>query len=170
MEWTIPLEILDCAKIKLAPIKPGPKPLAPFSYEDFETKARFPFLNLLLPALPIKSYEAATGRLVLGLESAPAALETLTKLQDIALISGSALGLNRNGFQSMIDKLNLVLYYPSMSSVCGIDSSQLVPGSFLRLVLRIIGISYHLIPDTVPFTYSGKFRLQHRITIGFFTS
>lgn len=190
MEWTIPIQTIDISKIQVGQIYNNHKPMAPLSYSDGDL--RFPSVALLLPMARIQSYDAATGKLVLAFTTGEQAPTKLMNLQDMLLTSvynkQSSLFKSatpsrtcdelRAGFQTILDGNLLKLYCPSGSSAPqgihdlpiymkgewtrGLRVGTLTEGTNIRLALRIQGISFHLHPVTQVWT--GKFRLQHRIT------
>jgi len=165
--------------------------MAPISYHSAEVDATFMSLSLLLPVLPVRSYDPATSRLQISLEPA-AATATAYKLQALQttllkrILSQQSGWFSpdrtrtaeelRAGFQPMIENGCLTLYCPSATAGAtndvqvysggnwtrGISSSaMLAPGKQIRLAIRIQGVSFHQHP--VSGAWTGKFRLQHRI-------
>lgn len=146
-----------------------------------------PSFEVLLPPLPVKAYDASTGRLDLSLLKTPAGTtQKLQALQEFLFQwvvkhhrgwafteKGFELGELREGFQPFVDAGNLHLYCPQTSSTSpdmallerGIwrrgAPASLAPGSVVRLLVRLQGLSFHLVPSSGAWT--GKFRLQHRI-------
>lgn len=165
MDIAIPLTTFESSKVRVGPLSKGTKVMLPMTYQDGDMK--FHHVTLVLPALTVKSYEAATGRLCMSL---PAAAATkFQAFQDSVLASVTAQQQSwfpgephrskeelRGGFQSILDHGALSLYCPSSESTRG-----LVTGAQARIVLRIQGVSFHKHPVTGVWT--GKFRLQHRI-------
>ncbi len=166
------------------------KPLLPFSY-TVSPEIHLPCLEILLPALPVKFYEPGTGRLVLSLPRAgtTAARKTSSKLQSfqehlIQCVNSHhtswqfvdrelELHQIRDGFQSFLEGTDLHLYCPQASQTTPDmmlleegtwkrgPPSTLAPGTSLRILLRIQGLSFQLLPNSA--TWKGKYRLQHRI-------
>jgi hypothetical protein len=194
MEWTIPIQTVDISKIQIGQIYNNHKPMAPLSYCDGEL--RFPSVSLLLPMTRIQSYEPATGKLVLAFTTGDQTSTKLTNLQEMLLASvysrqtllfkgGPSRTSDelRAGFQTILDGNLLKLYCPSGLSAPqgihdlpiytkgawtrGLRAGVLTEGAHIRLALRVQGISFHLHPVTQMWT--GKFRLQHRITCVFLT-
>jgi len=185
MEWIIPIQTFKTENVQLETLTTGPKPIIPLSYSD--DGLLFPSLVFLLPTLKLKSYDSATGRLVLSLADSPQTLNKLLMLQDLLL---SAVFTNqmswfklpyaktrmelRTGFQSMIHENDMILYYPNQynhmdiqgaaNSSKWMSTAGLVPGMKLRVVVKLHGISFHVHPALG--TWTGKFRLQHRIISG----
>lgn len=182
MEWCIPIQTFQTENVKLETITPGPKPIIPLSYKDDDIT--FPSLVFLLPALRLKSYDPPSGRLVLSLADSPQTLSKLLMLQEMLL---SAIIANQHswfkhpipktraelkaGFQSMIQDNEMHLYCPNhINQLQGpniyneewVRSAGLLSGKRIRVVLKLQGISFHIHPATGFWT--GKFRLQHRIT------
>jgi hypothetical protein len=191
MEWTVPLQTFDAGKLRLGGMGRGAKPMVPFSYQDGDLT--FTHLALLLPPLPVKSYDAASGRLVLSLSGSATALGKLQALQDAALTAvrqhqrawfagakpRDAEDL-RGGFQPMVEHTSLHLYCPAGGSGSGSDfalwskgewlrgaaaTAALVPGATVRFAIRVQGISFH--QHAVSGVWTGKCRLQHRVLAAF---
>ena len=186
MEWCIPIQTFTLEHVQLGSLVRGAKPIVPLAYK--ETDFTFPALSLLLPALPVKSYDAATGRLVLSVADSPQTLSKIQTLQDTLLSAVNAqhggwfAGLSRKpqdiraGFQPLIIGSELHLYCPIYEPMAQpiplwVDSAWLTgsrprtgllsPGRTVRIALRLHGISFHLVPGSTQ--WSGKFRLQHKI-------
>ena len=187
MEWSIPLQSLDIAKLRIEqPIRSG-KYLIPLRYSD--GALHFSSLTVLLPPLPVKSYDSSTGRLVFSLGTNQAAYSKLQGLQDhlFQLVQQgqrtwfpserpwTAEEL-RAGFQPFIEHNGLHLYCPSSVPSAPNDihvfskgawskgasgSTLFTVGTQFRLVLRLQGLSLHQNP--VSGGWTGKFRVQHRI-------
>jgi len=184
MDWAIPLQNFNLENVHLGPLIQGPKPITQLSYKDADFT--FPSLILLMPMLPIKSYDPVSGRLVLSLADSPQALQKLLGLQDMLLSSVNTnygrwfpksmarkIADLRSTFQPMLFEQEMHLYCPnSNSNIQGpniyskgawsknsaLSALSTMP---IRVVLRIQGISFHLHPSTGQ--WSGKFRLQHKI-------
>ncbi len=189
MEWVIPLQTYQIEHLQLGPITNTAKPLVPLQYKDADLV--FPTVAILLPPLPIKSYDVATGRLVLSTVGAPISCTKLQTMQDhlIHAVSShqsswfpSALGLKKSGeiragFQPMIHDQELHLYCPMTELPApgiqlysdgawkrctgALAAGTLVPGATVRIAIRILGLSFHIHQGTGQ--WSGKFRLQHKI-------
>jgi hypothetical protein len=127
MEWCIPIQTFQVENVQLGNLSRGLKSILPLAYKDSDFQ--FPALSILLPNLTIKSYDVATGRLILSLaaESGPVATQTLYKLQTLQDMVLNAVALNyrawfpsaqkrpqdlRQGFQPMIQNHELHLYCP----------------------------------------------------------
>lgn len=184
MEWLIPIQTFQVENVQLGSILHGNKPLVPFAYKDGDM--HFNSLSFLLPILTIKSYDMATGRLVLSLQGSTQALNKMTTFQDILLSTvvanqqswypGNARRPQdiRAGYQSMIQNSEIHLYCPVSDtgstipfyadgewSKHGIQHERLQSGANVRVALRIQGLSFHIHTGTGQWT--GKFRLQHKI-------
>jgi len=176
MEWTIPLHAVSPNNIRVMPLSKGHKVAAPISYSN--AIAEMPSLSLILPAMTIKSYDAVTGQLALTIPAS--ALKKLQAIQEKVVHEvRSHQGAwfpeykreDMHGFQPMVDGSVLRLYCP-MGAGGAYDihiwsgewsrgiKVALEPGSRIRAVLRIQGVSFHQAPTG---GWSGKFRLQHRI-------
>jgi hypothetical protein len=127
MEWCIPIQTFQVEHVQLGSLTRCMKPILPLAYKDSDLQ--FPALSILLPSLPVKSYDSITGRLVLSLSAAtdPVATQTLSKLQMLQDMVLNAVSLNyrswfpgvarkaqelRQGFQPMILNQELHLYCP----------------------------------------------------------
>jgi hypothetical protein len=187
MEWLIPIPTLQIEQIQIGTITHSTKPLIPLSYKDSEHT--FPSLSIILPSLKIKSFDPSTGHFVISLIDNPLVLAKIQALQDMLLshikmnyISWfpSQRGFKktidiRAGFQPLIHGSDLHLYCPIQPQISqsvpfysnnqwsqtGIQTGLLVPGSRLRVILRIQGISFHVNQPTT--NWSGKFRIQHKL-------
>jgi len=183
MEWTIPLQNLEISNICVAKPTHGSKLISPISYED--DLAGFYNLSILLPSLPIKSYDAVSGRLQISLQGQG----VLTKLQQFQEMIISTVHANqatwfpgekisekediRHGFQPFIEHGLLNLYCPCATPneiynytgkqwVRGaLQPSMFTTGRTMRLAIKIQGISFH--QHHLSKMWTGKFRLQHRI-------
>lgn len=188
MEWTIPTQSLDVHKVKIQSPGRGHKLLVPLSYVDGEF--RFPTLTLLLPSLPVKSYDATTGRLVLSLHGSNGTYSKFQALQEhiVATVTEEQRAWFPSerfrrveelqaGFQPIVDHHALNLYCPlgtttvpnevqiyragSWSCSPTLPSNLFTTGTQLRIAVRIHGVAFHKHPITGGWT--GKFRIQHRI-------
>lgn len=188
MEWCIPIQTFQVENVQIGNITSGPKPLTAFGYKDSDLK--FTSLSILLPHLPIKSYSPATGRLIISLAESPQVLSKMLMLQEMILASINSnqqrwfsnmpyirrINDIRQGFQPMIQDSDMHLYCPvTESELQGpnvytrskwargiIQPGLLTPGTKLRILLKLQGISFHI--HQASGQWSGKFRLQHRIT------
>ena len=186
MEWTIPLQNLDITKIKVGKPSQGSKLISPLSYAD--DNIVFNALTILLPLLPIKSYDAATGRLQILLQG-PNVLQKLQQIQEMLINivytnqsmwfpndKSSDKDTIRHGFQPFIEHGILNLFCPC--STVGMpneiynytgkswERNSLSPSIFMtgkniRLTIKFQGISFH--QHALSKAWTGKFRLQHRI-------
>ena len=187
MEWCIPIQTFQVENVQLGSSPQGQKPTISFGYKDNDMI--FSALNILLPVLPIKSYNASTGRLILSLEESPTTLRKILMLQETILnavftnqqrwFPGQPFTRKLNDikatFQSIINNTEMNLYCPINETdtqgpivyankvwTRGISKSGLlVHGDKIRTVVRLQGISFHI--NTVNGQWTGKFRLQHRI-------
>jgi len=187
MEWTIPLQNLDTSKINIGAPTQGSKLISPLGYTDED--ANFSSLSILLPNLPVKSYDVVTGKLQISLQGA----SITSKLQGFQEMLINSVCANqrtwfpsarpsdkediKHGFQPFVEGGCIHLYCPS--SAVGISNeihtyagktwtrgtifpSMFSTGKSLRLAIKIQGLSFHQHPMTKAWT--GKFRLQHRIS------
>jgi hypothetical protein len=189
MEWAIPIQTFTPNHVRLGSFHPTVKHIIPLSYQ--EGPYTFTSLNILLPTVHVKSYEPATGRLVLSLQANHSTQQKLQQFQELLITSvtrnqkqwfpGEAeKGAReiRDGFQPFLDGNALHLYCPIHSAAHneiqyysgGVGWTRGTPppglggfavGAPIRLALRIYGISFHQHPLTKAWT--GRFRLQHRI-------
>ena len=83
MEWVIPIQKLEVGKVNIGGLLAGLKPLVPLSYKDGHVQ--FSCLSLLLPHLPVKSYDARSGKLDISLKENPQALQKLQAIQSSLL-------------------------------------------------------------------------------------
>ena len=186
MDWVIPLQNLDISKINIKPPIQGTKLISSFNYSD---DVNFTCLYILLPSLPVKSYDAATGKLQIHLQNT-ANTGKLNTFQDmlINIVHAnqdawfpSVKNLNKDelkrGFQPLIENGSIQLYCPSSSTMISneistysgntwsrgtVSTSIFSPGKVLRFLIKIQGLSFH--QHQVSGMWSGKFRLQHRIS------
>jgi hypothetical protein len=184
MEWLIPTQTLQVENIQLGTLIQTSKPMVPLAYKDHDI--HFSSLSVLLPCLPIKSFDKTTGQLVLSLAGSTAASTKLTTIQEMLL---SAVSLNykdwfpsrktpmdtKIGFQPMIRGNEIHLYCPvhneimqSVPFFCdgewaseGIQKDRLESGMRIRVAIRIQGISFLLLQNSD--MWSGKYRIQHKI-------
>lgn len=186
MEWTIPIQKLEVSKIQTGTLQRTLKPLTPLSYTDGPMV--FQNLNILLPPLPIKDYDANTGKLILSLAESPGTAAKLLALQETLL---HAVFINQKiwfpdsnrtrdqiqrFFQAFVENTSLHLYCPLQSQEKRNSISiwkeeewkkltmagLLQKGDSIRVALRLQGISYQMNPTTGVWT--GKFRVQHKIS------
>ena len=183
MEWTIPLQNLDVSNIKISKPCYGSKLISPIQYSDGNVVLNN--LAILLPVLPIRSYDAASGRLQISLQGN----SVLGRLQQFQEMLINMVFLNqaawfpgervtekediRHGFQPFVEHGLLNLYCPCSApneihnyTGKGWARSTLHPSIFtvgrtIRLAIKFQGISFHQHPLSK--TWTGKFRLQHRI-------
>lgn len=186
MEWTIPIQKLEVTKIHVGPLQKSLKPLTPLSYTDGPIV--FHNLNLLLPPLLVKDYDAGTGKLLLQLSDAPATAAKLHALQDTLLTavytnqkvwfpeSARTRDQIQQFFQPFIEHTTLHLYCPLQTQekrhtihIWRDDAWKkltttglLQKGESIRVALRLQGISYQVDPTTD--TWTGKFRVQHKLS------
>lgn len=123
MEWAIPIQSFDPKHVRLGTFHTNPKQLVPLSYQDGTTT--FLSLCILLPTLNVRSYDAATGRLVLSLTGNSSTQAKLQQFQELLFSSVARLQGTwfpsetekevrdiRAGFQSFLDGSSLHLYCP----------------------------------------------------------
>jgi hypothetical protein len=187
MEWTIPLQNLDTSKINIGAPTQGSKLISILGYSDED--ATFNSLSILLPILPVKSYDATTGKLQISLQGGAIAAKLLS-FQEMLINSVCANQRTwfpsarpsdkediKHGFQPFVEGGCIHLYCPSSStgisneihtysakawSRGAISPSIFSAGKNLRLAIKIQGLSFHQHPMSKAWT--GKFRLQHRIS------
>ena len=187
MEWCIPIQTFQADHVEFGSIPTGQKPTISLSYRD--TDMNFSCLTLLMPILTIKSYTPSSGRLILSVQDSAQTVSKLTTLQDTIVSNvytnqqrwfpGSSsikkLADIKSTFQSIINDTDINLYCPiNESSEQGpnlykdgkwsrgiIQSGILTPGTKVRIIVKLQGVSFHIYPSNGQ--WSGKFRLQHRI-------
>jgi hypothetical protein len=187
MEWTIPIQTLEMTKVRLGAVSKTAKPMAPFSYVDDDI--RFPSLSVLLPYLPLKSYDADTGKMVLSVENNTSVYSKLLAMQTTILQAAFAnhstwfpeqkirtLEEFTSNFQPLIyhgcinlycpmtsaGTYNEIFIYSEKKNPCDTGILTTFPkGKQIRLAVRLQGISFHQHPMTKKWT--GKSRIQHRI-------
>ena len=187
MEWTIPVQSLDIKKVCISTISKGNKPMATLSYSDGDIS--FPYLSVLLPILPVKSYDAETGRLSVSLNGNTGLISKLTALQTHIIQTTyenftSWFPSERkrsyeeivNYFQPLISHGCIHLYCPVSApgifndihvySKGGwtkgvISSDTFTVGKPIRIAVRFQGISLH--QHLILKKLTGKSRVQHRI-------
>lgn len=184
MEWTIPLQRLEVGKVNVGNVRYGEKPMAPLAY--FDGPIHMPAMNILLPPLVVKDYDANTGRLKLSLQDTANTSAKLTALQDTLLSlvfvkqSSWFPGSRRTAdelralFQPFVESQCLHLYCPSnltgSSGISfwkpnawkkGVDPKSIQKGDILRVAFRIQGISFQ--QNHQQDLWTGRFRLQHKI-------
>jgi hypothetical protein len=186
MEWTIPIQKLEVSKIQVGSLQKLAKPLSCLSYADGPIV--FQNLNLLLPPLLVKEYDANTGRLLLSLSESPGTAAKLSALQAFLL---QAVFTNQKQwfpessrtreqiqtyFQSFVESNSLHLYCPIQSQEKRhmihiwkdeqwnrLTTSGLIQkGDSIRVALRLQGISFQTNVSTGQWT--GRFRVQHKIS------
>lgn len=191
MEWAIPLQKLELSKIRLGSLSIKPnrekKPMVPLAYMDGQMV--MPVLTILLPHMTVDSYNSATGRLDLIMDSSWIS----TKLNSIQTSLLNATGQSQtawfgkrvftneelyNLFQPMIEGNKLHLYCPSTLMekrkgngvikiwkedhwIEGVRPGLLATGQRVRVGLQIQGISLQL--GTADNEWTGRCRLQHRV-------
>ena len=187
MEWTIPMQTFASSHVEILPPNKSQKPMASLTYSD--EHITLPTLSILLPFLPIKSYDAETGKLSLSVTGYP---QILAKLQAFQVKMLQAIHTNYStwfsgerqrsidetnaSFQPLINNGCIHLYCPlvtvgSFNEISiysgGSWSRGLIPtglftvGKQIRLAIRLQGISFHQHPVSRKLT--GRSRVQHRI-------
>lgn len=187
MEWTVPAQTFATANIQIGAPNKSQKPVATLGYA--EEGVRLPCFSVLLPSLPIKSYESETGKLVLSLLGHPQILAKFIALQTRILQTihsnyavwfpgerQRSLDELSASFQPLIQNNCIHLYCPLMTvgsfneisiysggawSKGVIPAAVLTPGKSIRAAIRLQSISFHQHPITKALT--GRFRIQHRI-------
>ncbi len=187
MEWAIPIQTFLPKYVCLGSFQANSKQLLPFSYQD--GSYTFTSLCILLPTLNVKSYDPATGRLILSLAGNHATQQKLHQFQELLFTNLSRMQRTwfptepekdvreiRAGFQPFLDGTSLHLYCPVLPTQNEIQyyaggqwtrgapesmDSVFAVGKPIRLALRMYGVSFHQHPITRVWT--GRFRLQHRI-------
>ena len=188
MEWCVPLQKFETAKVHIGSLLEGPKPLVPLSYLDGQVQ--FPTLSILLPHATVKVFDSKTGRLDISLRDTAQAAQKIQALQSSILAAVSAKQETwfrvqydelHKLFQPMIENDILHLYCPisndkrgfsetisvfsteggKVHHTTGVRENHIKPGDSIRVAVRIQGISFHSHPAYGQWT--GKFRLQHRI-------
>ncbi len=81
MEWTIPIQNFNPKNVQIGPFHRNSKNLLSVAYKEDEFS--FFSLCLLLPTLNVKSYDMATGRLVLSLAGNTATQSKLQQFQEL---------------------------------------------------------------------------------------
>lgn len=184
MEWSIPLQKLEVGKIQAGLLQNSGKPLTPLSYVDGSFALQH--VNILLPSLAVKEYDATTGRLILNLSEAPQVQAKLMALQDYLLNmvyqnqrrwfpdSNRSKDQMTALFQTFVEPQQLHLYCPVQTQdkkyslsiwkdgiwqkIVGPNVFQV--GDMIRVALRLQGISYQMNQTG---SWTGRFRVQHRI-------
>jgi hypothetical protein len=186
MEWCIPIQTFQVEHVQLGTLLRGSKPMLPLAYKDSDFQ--FPCLSILLPTLPVVSYDPTTGRLVLSLSEHTQTLSKLQTFQDMLLTAvvsqhgqwfpGSHKRPQeiRGGFQPMIQNGEIHLYYPmnehgdatipvfsggAAGSWTTRKQRALKAGDRIRIAFRLYGVSFHIPPNSS--AWSGKLRLQHKL-------
>jgi hypothetical protein len=182
MEWSIPLQKLEVGKVQIGEIQHSDKSLVPLAY--FDGQNSFLNLNIFLPKLKVQDFDAKSGKFVLSLKDMPSCEAKLNALQSTLLgavyiqqrtwfnETFFTLDVLSNSFKPIVQNELLNLYYPvQLASEVriykdGVWHTSYVPGLInpndsVRIMFRIQGISFH--KNTYNNSWSGKFRLQHRI-------
>jgi len=186
IEWTIPIQKLEVGKIQVGALQKTQKPLTPLSYSDGPIV--FQNLNLLLPPLSIKEYDATTGKLILNLTESASTAAKLLALQESLLHtvyanqkiwfpeSTRSREQIQQFFQSFVENTLLHLYCPLQTQEKRhtiyiwrdgewkklTNAGLLQKGQSIRVALRLQGISYQMHQTTGLWT--GRFRVQHKIS------
>jgi hypothetical protein len=181
IELSLPIQNIDIANIDLGPLASGQKLISSISYTH--PVSTMPSLSILLPIMPVHSYDPVTGHLILQIIDA-LHMKKLNSMQDhiLKLIRESQKNWFpdfksrgddiRSGFQPMVEG-NLLHVYCPLSTGGPYDihvyngewsrstKGMIKVGKHVRAVLRIQGVSFH--QSAVTGAWTGKFRLQHRI-------
>ena len=178
---TFPIQGIETANIQLSPLLTGAKLTTSISYNH--PVMTMPSLSILLPIMPVHSYDPVTGHLVLQITDA-SHMKRLNTIQDhiLKLIRVNQKGWFpdfkqrgediRTGFQPMVEGNLLHVYCPVTTGghydihLYNNEWSRSTKGVIkvgqnIRAVLRIQGVSFH--QSSVTGAWTGKFRLQHRI-------
>jgi hypothetical protein len=191
MEWVLPLQKLEVGNIVMSTPhskdSSKQKPLAPLAYRD-GSHYSLPSLSLLLPPLPISSYDPHSGRLELDTSALHIISMKLQTLQETVL---NAIQYNqtswfdtsygakdiRDGFQHILENMRFIVYCPLPTDgregvyANGIPyfsggvwrqmkANDLTVGKKVRVAVKIHGISFLLRGDQ---KWAGRSRIQHRI-------
>ena len=185
MEWTVPIQKLELAKITPGQLQNTAKPITPLEYKDGQFHLKH--LNILLPALTVKEYDTQTGKLILHISDGTAIHNKLFALQEALLLlvhqhqkswfpdSNRTKEQIQNFFQPFVEGNHLNLYCPLQGQdkkYClhiwkdnlwyPLNSPGLLQkGDTVRVAIRLQGISYqtHLLSGS----WTGRFRVQHRV-------
>lgn len=181
MEWFLPIQKMTVGNIVLSP--PGARGLAALSYNDGATFCH-PSLSIVIPPLPVKSYDSSSGRLVLDTSSNHLLSLKLQMLQDMLQ---EAIQYNqtgwfsttyrvediRNGFQPIYEDSSLILHCSlrhaqdtclpvwSPSGWKAAEEDDFMVGAKVRIAMKIQGISFLFRNEQN--TWTSKSRVQHRI-------
>jgi len=182
MEWAIPLQKLEVGKIQIGEILHNDKYIVPLAY--FDGQNNFPNLNILLPLLEVSEFDTKSGKLTLMLNEEPHYSTKLNALENTLLSAvfiqqkhwfpGSTYEYSflESMYKPIVNNNLLHLYYPiHFNSDVKIYKDnvwvkEFIPGMFqpgtkTRIMFRIQGLSFH--KNSFTNTWTGKFRLQHRI-------
>jgi len=187
MDLFIPLQTFEPSKVEVDVSTIHTRSLLSLSYKD--SNILFYNLSLLLPLTRIVSYHVTTGKLILDMKDNTQLLQKLRAFQDnlfTYIESNRAVWYPSNRhtaeqidsqFQKLVNQNVIVLYCPSAdSNTNGIkpvipvynsgwkkafESSDIVPGSYIRVALKLVGVSFQLDAQK---EWTGKFRIQHKIT------
>ena len=179
MEWCVPLQKLEVGKVQIGEIIHNDKSLVPLAY--FDGQNTFNSLNIFLPKLKILEFDEKSGKLVLSMAENNHAQAKLLALQNILLGAvyitqkswfkeNYTYEVLNNNFKPIISSNTLQLYYPVSFNTDihiykdGVWHTKYTPGLIkptdsIRIMFRIQGISFHKNYNS----WTGKFRLQHRI-------
>jgi hypothetical protein len=189
MEWLLPIQKMEVAKVHIGGLNRGIKLMAPLAYMD--GSFCMPHLNLLLPPLTVKEYDPHTGKLLIQISDSLLTSSKLLALQETLL--GAVYLQQRNWFstsfrtpdeirtyfQPFLDRDVLHLYCPMIVQEKkapgagqieiwkqniwhkGVKPGLLQKGDFVRIALRLQGLSFQSQNGTSEWT--GRFRIQHKI-------
>lgn len=186
MEWSIPLQKLEIDKLQLdTNFNLNEKPNIKFKYVD--RSITFNTVTILLPSLSVKEYDPQTGKLVLNLSNNLATYNKLLALQESLLSkvyqqqniwfnSSSSISKEQltSFFQPFLRTNYLLdLYYPLQQNDKYInfniwkdnkwkqnEAGHIKAGDTLRIAFRLYGLSFQVVNSE----WSGRFRVQHRIS------
>lgn len=182
MEWAIPLQKLEVGKVQIGEMIQSDKYIVPLAY--FDGQNNFPNLNILLPMLTVSEFDTKSGKLVLALKEEPqfdaklSALESTllgavyiqqkywfpASIYDYSLLQSLYKPIVENGFLHLYYPINFnsdVKIYKNNIWVKDFIPGMLEASSRARIMFRIQGLSFQ--KNTFTNTWTGKFRLQHRI-------
>jgi len=184
MEWCIPLQKLEVGKVQIGEIIHNDKALVPLAY--FDGHNIFNNLNIFLPKLKIQEFDENSGKLIISMNENIQAQTKLFALQNILITAvfisqqnwfheNYTLDVLNNNFKPIVQNNNLQLYYPVNLNTdihiyknnkwyTSYEPGLIKANDSVRIMFRIQGISFHKnYSMQSTFSWTGKFRLQHRI-------
>ena len=189
MEWTVPLQKLEVAKVRIGNLSSYNKKLfSPLAYTDGQIV--MPNLTILLPHMVVDSFDSKTGMLNLRIDAA----WVINKLQALQTSLINTIGTNQTlwfgsacfdvqeiykRFQPMIDSNLLHLYCPiippekrnpaartvkilkNKTWYHDMQPGLLASGQKVRVALQFQGLSFQSgFHDNF---WTGRTRIQHRV-------